>query len=291
MPSIAFAKLHGAGNDFVLIDETTLDSQLQLDYRKLAARLGDRHRGAGFDQLMVVTRAERTWGYLIYNADGTAAQQCGNGARAVAWWLSHRHSLKAPFVMHSPAGDVQVSTSDTGLIGVNLGKPRFEPKMIPLARPNLSLRYQTKAGETPIEFFTVGLGNPHAVILVEDLQKAAVDAIGAALQRHPDFPERVNVGFCQVLSKRAIKLRVYERGVGETLACGSGACAAAISMMRAGLCERTVSVELPGGMLEVDWPNDSAHVTLRGPVVHVFDAELPLLTNEYQRKDMRRKTA
>ncbi len=291
MPSIAFAKLHGAGNDFVLIDETKLDPQMQLDYRKLSLRLGDRRRGAGFDQLMVLTQSDTGFAYLIYNADGTAAQQCGNGARAVVWWLIHRHAFKAPFVVQSPAGEVQASVSSSGLIGVNLGKPRFDPKAIPLARPNISLRYQTKAGETPIEFFTVGMGNPHAVIQVSDAEAAAVNEIGAALQRHPDFPERVNVGFCEVISRRSLKLRVYERGVGETLACGSGACAAAVSMMRAGLCERTVAVDLPGGQLEVDWPSDQAQVTLRGPVIHVFDAELPLLAGEYQRKEMRRKSA
>jgi diaminopimelate epimerase len=278
MPNLTFAKLHGAGNDFVLIEDFAAPQAL--NYRAIAKTLSDRHLGVGFDQLMVITKQTNSssgFGYLIYNADGTAAQQCGNGARAVAWWLIQKHGLRAPFELTAPAGKVLVSLpSKSDLIGVSLGKPRFSPDAIPLARPNQALRYQTSVLGKAFEFSAAGLGNPHATILVPSAANADVEGIGQALQNHPDFPERVNVGFCEVISRTRVKLRVFERGAGETLACGSGACAAAVNLIRLGLADRTLHLQLPGGELEVSWLSDDAEVILRGPVMHVFDAQLPL---------------
>jgi diaminopimelate epimerase len=288
--ALAFAKLHGAGNDFMLVEDFAQPAPL--NYRELAKATSDRRTGVGFDQLMVLTKNSQSgsgFGYLIYNRDGTAAQQCGNGARAIAWWLMQRHGLRAPFELIAPAGKVMVSVAPASVsasaaatfapnatIGVSLGKPKFTPDSIPLARPNLALRYQTKVNSAAIEFSCVGLGNPHATIFVPSVATAEVASIGAALQQHADFPERVNVGFCEPISRQRAKLRVFERGTGETLACGSGACAAAVNLIRLGLSDRTVTLELPGGTLEVSWLDDQAEVILRGPVVHVYDASMPL---------------
>ena len=285
MVEIAFAKLHGAGNDFVLIEAFSLPESRDerhgknesLNYADLAKSLGNRRTGVGFDQLMLVTKnpaAVSGFGYLIFNSDGSRAQQCGNGARAVAWWLIHRHGLIAPFELASPAGLVNVSQTAEGLIGVSLGKPEFNPTRIPMLGHNEALRYQTQVSGQLLEFSALSLGNPHALILVPSVANADVERIGAALQSHGDFPERVNVGFCEVISRTHAKLRVYERGAGETLACGSGACAAAINLMRLGLADRSVTLTLPGGELSVSWPSNDAEVVLRGPVVHVFDGRL-----------------
>ena len=275
MVEIAFAKLHGAGNDFVLIEAFSLPESL--NYADLAKSLGNRRTGVGFDQLMLVTKhsaAGCSFGYLIFNSDGSRAQQCGNGARAVAWWLIHRHGLNAPFELASPAGMVQVSQMPDGQIGVSLGRPEYLPAKIPLLKPAQALRYKMMLAGQAIEFSSLSLGNPHATIVVPDVANAEVERIGFALQNHSDFPERVNVGFCEVISRSYAKLRVFERGAGETLACGSGACAAAINLIRSNLVERNVTLALPGGELSVSWPSDDAEVVLRGPVVHVFDGRL-----------------
>ncbi len=273
MLEIAFAKLHGAGNDFVLIEDFAQTSAI--DFAELAVAMANRHTAVGFDQLMVVSKnasADSGFGYLIFNCDGSTAQQCGNGARAVAWWLMQRHGLNAPFDLASPAGMVRVELSASGQIGVSLGQPEFLPARIPLNRAAPALSYQSDVAGHRLEFCSLSLGNPHATILLPSVADAEVERIGAALQSHSDFPERVNVGFCQVLSRTQAKLRVFERGAGETLACGSGACAAAINLIRLGLSERVVTLQMPGGDLTVSWPDDEGQVILSGPVVHVFDA-------------------
>ncbi len=275
LSAIKFAKLHGAGNDFVLIEAFSLNSAL--DYADLAKSLANRRTAVGFDQMMVVTKnrvAASGFGYLIFNSDGSRAQQCGNGARAVAWWAMQRLGLSAPFDLASPAGIVKVSLSPSGLIGVSLGKPEFLPAKIPMLGSAAALRYQTMIAGEKIEYSALSLGNPHITILVPSVGDAEVERIGFALQSHSDFPERVNVGFCEVISDTFAKLRVYERGAGETLACGSGACAAAINLMRLGLAQRNITLALPGGELGVSWPSDDAEVVLSGPVVHVFDGRL-----------------
>lgn len=275
MVEIAFAKLHGAGNDFVLIE--AFKHSEAINYSELAKAIGNRRTAVGFDQLMLVTKNPASasgFGYLIFNSDGSRAQQCGNGARAVAWWLLHRHDLRAPFELASPAGRVEVSQTLSGEIGVSLGKPEFLPAKIPFLRVAAAFCYQTTVTGQTIEFSSLSLGNPHATILVPSVADAEVERIGSALQHHIDFPERVNVGFCELISRDYAKLRVYERGAGETLACGSGACAAAINLIRLGLSDRNLTLQLPGGELGVSWPNDDSDVVLSGPVVHVFDGRL-----------------
>lgn len=275
MNALQFAKLHGAGNDFVLIE--AFSSPARLNYAEIARQWSDRHRGVGFDQLMLVTRSnEGAFGYSIYNADGSSARQCGNGARAVAWWLINQHGLSAPFDLDSPGGLVRVLAS-TGKqeIGISLGRPRLSPKLIPLAKAAQAAQYESVVLGHLVQYAALSMGNPHATLLVENVEHASVHELGSAFQSHPDFPEQVNVGFCQPLSRSEANLRVFERGVGETLACGSGACAAAVNLIRLGLCDRTIQLNLPGGTLEVSWPSEEAEVELRGPVEHVFSASAP----------------
>jgi diaminopimelate epimerase len=252
-----FDKMHGAGNDFVVLHESTL----LLPESELAMALADRHRGVGFDQLMLVTENAEGFGYRVLNADGSHAQQCGNGARAVAHWLIRAGHTHPPFMLESPAGKVQVTRDDHGQLSVTLGKP--------VCASAMCLSY----GDEQFTLYPLTLGNPHATLVVPDCAAADVDGIGTHLQKHAVFPERVNVGFCEILSRTHIRLRVFERGAGETLACGSGACAAAINVINLGLTERSVQVGMPGGSLRVHWPTAHSEVSLAGPVEFVFHGE------------------
>ncbi|WDS35723.1 diaminopimelate epimerase [Pseudoxanthomonas sp.] len=270
--ALRFSKMHGAGNDFVVLD---LRGGQPAPGAALAAQLADRHTGVGCDQILTI-EAPRDPGsvasYRIWNSDGSAAGQCGNGARCVAAWLVRDGVAgNGDFQMDSPAGTHQVQRTDAGF-AVAMGVPRWAPAQIPLVGfPAAQPAYTVTLGDAPVTFGAVSMGNPHAVVQVADVASAPVLALGPALQAHAAFPESVNVGFAQVISRQRIALRVYERGVGETLACGSGACAAAVVLMRAGLVERSVSVALPGGTLQIDWPDDSAEVVMSGPATFVFE--------------------
>lgn len=271
---LRFSKMHGAGNDFVVLD--LRDGQPAPD-AALAARLADRHTGVGCDQILTI-EAPRDAGsvasYRIWNADGSAAGQCGNGARCVAAWLVRDGVAgDGDFRMDSPAGAHLVRHAGAGF-AVGMGVPRWAPAQVPLAGfPTEQPAYTVTLGDGPVTFGAVSMGNPHAVLQVIDVATAPVLELGPALQADAAFPQSVNVGFAQLISRQRIALRVYERGVGETLACGSGACAAAVVLMRAGLVERSVSVALPGGTLQIDWPDDSAEVVMSGPATFVFEGE------------------
>ncbi len=272
---LRFSKMHGAGNDFVVLD---LRGGRPAPDAALAAHLADRHRGVGCDQLLTIEapRAEGSVAsYRIWNADGSLSGQCGNGARCIAAWLVRAGlaQAEAPFQMDSPAGTHRVQRTEAGF-AVAMGVPRWQPAQVPLAgfdseQPSYSVQID---GE-PVVFGAVSMGNPHAVVQVADVASAPVAELGPALQASATFPESVNVGFAQVISRQRIGLRVLERGVGETLACGSGACAAAVVLMRAGLVERSVTVSLPGGDLQIDWPDDAAEVVMSGPATFVFEGE------------------
>jgi diaminopimelate epimerase len=272
---LSFFKLHAAKNDFVLIAADQLNTPLRFD--QLALAIADRHAGVGFDQLMVLTkdrRASSGLGYLVYNADGSQAQQCGNGARALADWLCRHRALVPPFQLQAPTALIDVITDEALGLGVQLQRPQFAPNQLPLNREVEQLQYPIHILGLDLQFSALSLGNPHITFCVEDLDKANVEAIGSALQRHEDFPEKVNVGFCQVINRQEINLRVFERGAGETFACGSGACAAVINMIRLGHCDRGVHVRMPGGELAVAWPSDDAAVQLFGPVLEVFQGRM-----------------
>lgn len=270
-----FSKMHGAGNDFVVLDrrvDTTLPDEATL------RRMGDRHFGIGFDQLLSIERPRSPGAlasYRILNQDGSLAGQCGNGARCVAHWLVQSGATAdTHFHLDSPAGLIAVRHGNE-VYSLDMGLPQFEPAAIPLSAEAEALLYGFPLDGQQRHFSAVSMGNPHAVFRVDDVQAAPVARWGAAVQASNVFPEGVNVGFAEVLDSGNIRLRVFERGVGETLACGSGACAAAVSLMRQGLLARSVAVHLPGGTLMIDWPDETAPVTMTGPAVWVFDGEWP----------------
>ncbi|HLM53407.1 MAG TPA: diaminopimelate epimerase [Pseudoxanthomonas sp.] len=273
--ALRFSKMHGAGNDFVVLD---LRDGAPAPDAALAARLADRHRGVGCDQILTVEpprSGDAVAAYRIWNGDGSPSQQCGNGARCVAAWLVRAGAARGPrFRLDSPLATHEVQRLDDGRYAVAMGVPVFEPARIPLrgfeaARP----RYRLDLEQGAVSFGAVSMGNPHAVIEVDDVAHAPVAALGAALQSSAALPQSANVGFAQVVARDRIRLRVYERGVGETLACGSGACAAAAVLMRRGQVDRTLGVSLPGGELRIDWPDDAAEVIMSGPAAFVFEGE------------------
>ena len=272
--AIGFSKMHGAGNDFVLLDLRA--GQIVPD-AKLARAMGNRHTGIGFDQLLSIENSARedcVARYRIWNSDGSLAQQCGNGARCVAAWLLRDGAATPPrFRLDSPAGVIEVDCLSDGRLALDMGSPKFRPAHIPFASAMEHPAYELNTDGEVLRFGAVSMGNPHALIVVDDIAKAPVDEIGPWLQGHASFPEGVNVGFAQIVSRGEINLRVYERGAGETLACGSGACAAVAVLVRQGRLDRCVDVHLPGGTLAIEWPSDSAAVRMAGPASFVFEGE------------------
>ena len=283
---LRFTKMHGAGHDFVVLDlrphvgrppPPTLDPAL-------CRALADRHVGIGCDQILTIEpprSAGAAAAYGIRNADGSIAGQCGNGARCVAAWMLRdsvevdpERCLVDHFRLDSPAGTHDVDVLDLHHYRIGMGRPEFAPARIPLRGFDVARdAYPLTFGGEVVELGTVSMGNPHAVIEVDDVDAAPVATFGPAVQAHDAFPDSVNVGFAQVVARDRIRLRVYERGVGETLACGSGACAAAAVLMRRGRVDREVAVELPGGTLRVAWPDDAAALTMSGPAAFVFEGE------------------
>jgi diaminopimelate epimerase len=272
--ALAFSKMHGAGNDFVLLD--LRGGRAAPDAATVRA-IGDRHLGVGFDQLLAVTDASRPGsvaGYRIWNSDGSAAQQCGNGARCIAAWLVRAGAATPPrFTLDSPAGPIEVECLPDGRYALDMGKPVFAPASIPFRATHEQPRYEWRARECTLRFGAASMGNPHALVEVEDVARAPVASQAAELQHSGLFPQGVNVGFAQLLSREAIRLRVVERGVGETLACGSGACAAVAILARQGKVGRRVDVQLPGGTLTIDWPDDDSSIRMAGPAAFVFEGE------------------
>ena len=272
---LAFSKMHGLGNDFMVVDgisQPLHEDQTPLPVSEIR-RLADRHMGIGFDQLLVVqpARASADFRYRIFNADGSEVGQCGNGARCFARFvreqgLTNEESIR----VETASGLLTLVFQDAGDVQVDMGLPRWQPKDIPYHADQEADTYVILAGGQGYEISAVSLGNPHAVLLVEDIRSAPVNELGPRLENHPDFPERVNVGFMQVLNTRHIRLRVYERGAGETLACGSGACAAVVCGQRRGLLADSVQVDLPGGSLRID-RTEHDHVLMTGPAERVYD--------------------
>ena len=278
-----FTKMHGAGNDFVVLD--LRDGQSPPD-PATCARIADRHRGVGCDQLLTVEpprEAGSIASYRIWNADGSPSGQCGNGARCIAAWLVRDGAAPAhgEFTIDSPSRTHAVAADGHGGFTVGMGAPRFAPAEIPLvgfAHPQDDYVVQLANGERieHLRFGAVSMGNPHAVIEVADVDTADVARIGPALQRHAAFPASVNVGFAQVLSPGHIRLRVFERGVGETLACGSGACAAVAVLAARGRVDgdREVMVDLPGGRLRIRHDRHAETISMGGPAAFVFEATM-----------------
>jgi len=273
--TLQFSKMHGAGNDFVVLD---LRDGTPPPAPALAAALADRHTGVGCDQILTIEapRAEGSVAsYRIWNSDGSTARQCGNGARCVAAWLvRHGATSESHFSIDSPVTTHAVENLGDGQFAVAMGMPEFEPARVPLVgfahpRDEYLLPLQ---GET-VRFGAVSMGNPHAVIEVGLVDAAPVERVGPLLQQHASFPESVNVGFAQVIDASHARLRVFERGVGETLACGSGACAAAVVLMQRGRLQRDARISLPGGELRIQWPGPGEQIVMSGPTAFVFEGE------------------
>lgn len=268
-----FSKMQGAGNDFAVIDCRTSSALPNVETLRC---MGDRHFGIGFDQLLTVEPPQSPGAvaaYRIVNQDGSLAQQCGNGARCIAHWLvTEGLAAGDGFSLDSPSGLIQVRRVGK-LYALDMGFPRFAPEQVPLLAETETDVYHYRHEGLDLAFSALSMGNPHAVILVDNVADAPVERWGGILQSAPIFPERVNVGFAQRLDDSSIRLRVFERGVGETLACGSGACAAAVSLIRRGLLKRSVTVHLPGGTLMIDWPDAAASVTMTGPAERVYEGE------------------
>lgn len=274
---IKFSKMHGLGNDFVVIDG--INQSVSLDNHRIR-RLADRHVGVGCDQVLLVESPhdpEADFKYRIFNADGSEVAQCGNGARCFARFVRAKGLIDRDCIrVVTKAGTMVLEIIDGDRVRVNMGVPSFDPASIPLAVHEEMPEYQVDIGGRSWIFSAVSLGNPHAVIRVEDVATAAVTEVGSALQAHWLFPEQVNVGFMEVVSSRWIRLRVFERGTGETLACGSGACAAAVVGMDQGYLRAPVTVTLPGGELVVTWEGRGQPVYLTGPAEFVFEGEIEL---------------
>ncbi len=272
---LKFTKMQGLGNDFVVLDLVSQRCNLRPAHiRKLA----DRRLGIGCDQVLVVEPPQDPdvdFRYRIFNADGREVEQCGNGARCVARFvrdrrLTHRHRIS----VETAGGPMDLKVRKDKQVEVNMGPPRFEPGDIPFDADARAERYALEVDGRRIEISALSMGNPHAVMLVDDVDSAPVERLGPLIESHERFPQQVNAGFMQVISDREIRLRVYERGVGETQACGSGACAAVVAGRQLGLLGKQVTVHLLGGDLEIAWAGESHPVMMTGPATTVFEGSV-----------------
>ena len=274
---LKFTKMHGAGNDFMVVDATSVP--FTLDAAGIR-RLADRHFGIGFDQLLVVEPARSTnteFYYRIFNADGGEVSQCGNGARCFVRYVHDKGlSGKSAIRVETRSGVIEPRLESSGLVSVNMGKPVFEPSRIPFAAQQQAPTYRLEVAGRQLEISALSMGNPHAVQVVTDVDAAPVHSEGSQIENHPRFPERVNAGYMQIVSRGQIRLRVFERGSGETLSCGTGACAAAVAGIARGLLDSPVQVETRGGMLSIAWAGGSEAVSLSGPAQSVFEGEIEL---------------
>ena len=274
---LRFTKMQGQGNDFIVVN--AVDSPIRLTPEQIRA-LADRHFGVGFDQLLVVEKARapgNDFGYRIYNADGGEVEQCGNGARCFARFvLDQGLTAKREISVETAGGVIRPRSEDSGPVTVDMGAPRFDPREIPFVADALRPTYEIQVGGRPVEVSVLSMGNPHAVQLVEDVERAPVTTQGPLIEHHPAFPQRVNAGYMQVASRSHIRLRVWERGAGETLACGTGACAAVVAGIRRGLLDAEVRVTTRGGDLLIRWPGGNSPVMMTGDAVRVFDGEIEI---------------
>jgi diaminopimelate epimerase len=259
---VSYLEMEGAGNRIVVVDQRRQD--LPPPSPEALRRLAGKAAGPAFDQLMWVgPAAAGDASYRVFNRDGSEAEQCGNGVRCVAWMLA-RDGGKRSFVLDGPAGSVAARVLEDGRIAVDMGAPEFEPARIPFDAAQAADRYELEVGDRMLEVAVLSMGNPHCVIDVESVADADVAGLGARIEKHPRFPAKTNVGFRQILGRDEVELRVFERGVGETLACGTGACAAVAAGRRQGRLDREVRVRLPGGQLVVSWQGGGEPVWLTG---------------------------
>jgi len=273
--NLRFSKMHGLGNDFMVIDAINQTVDLNAD---MIRSWSDRHFGIGFDQLLIVEPADRDdvdFRYRIYNADGGEVEHCGNGARCFARFVRDKQLTdKITIPVNTASGIIILHVNDDGQVRVDMGEPNFEPAALPFNATSQQSHYDLIVSEEILSIGAASMGNPHAVLQVDDIETAPVSVLGPMIESHPSFPNRVNAGFMQVIDEQHIRLRVYERGAGETMACGTGACAAVAVGRQWGMLSNHVTVELAGGKLLVEWSGPGSTVMMTGPATHVFDGEI-----------------
>ncbi|MDH3326972.1 MAG: diaminopimelate epimerase [Gammaproteobacteria bacterium] len=272
---LKFTKMQGIGNDFVVLDGVNQVINLsQSQYQSIA----NRYFGVGCDQILLVEASDMAgvdFRYRIFNADGSEVEQCGNGARCFALFVREKQLTdKNEITVATKNGVIVLNITQDGLVTVDMGPPRLVPVDIPFDAPKTERHYQLQVDGEMVEIGAVSMGNPHGVLMVDDVDTAPVETLGKKLESHKSFPARANIGFMQIVSENKIRLRVYERGSGETLACGSGACAAVVVGRMWGLLSERVEVSLPGGELVIRWAGDKSSVMLTGPAEFVFDGEI-----------------
>ena len=272
---IKFTKMHGAGNDFVVIDGVRQHIELSPEQLRL---LANRHFGVGCDQILLVEKAqtsEADFRYRIFNADGGEVEQCGNGARCFLRFVhDQKLTVKREIVVETRGGLISPRLEQDGRVTVNMGAPIFAAARIPFIGGSGEASEPLEVAKKILHISALSMGNPHAVQAVKDIERAPVEKLGALIEHHPRFPNRVNAGFMQVKDRHHIKLRVYERGAGETLSCGTGACAAAVAGIRRGLLDSPVNVATRGGTLTIAWAGDTTPVLMTGPAITVFTGEI-----------------
>ena len=272
---LEFSKMHGLGNDFVVID--AINQRFDMDAGQIR-RLANRHLGIGFDQLLIVEKAQSAqadFKYRIFNADGSEVSQCGNGARCFARFVRERRLSQSDLIsVETNAGLLQLEMLDASRVRVNMGIPTFEPAAIPLNTAARREQYVLDTDGRSIQFSALAIGNPHMVIMVDDVANCDLETLGPRLESHEFFPRRVNVGFMQLVDRSRFILRVFERGVGETKACGSGACAAMVAAAQLGLLETRAIAQLTGGELELEWQGEGTPVMMTGETAMVFHGKI-----------------
>lgn len=274
---LRFTKMHGLGNDFMVLDLVTQHAHIQ---PKHVRQWGDRHTGVGFDQLLIVeppSRPDVDFRYRIFNADGSEVEQCGNGARCFARFvLDKRLTAKKRIRVETKNSVIELNVRNDGQITVDMGAPRLAPAEIPFVAPEAAIAYEVEVDGRTLELAAVSMGNPHGVLRVDNVDTAPVHQLGPQLETHPRFPQKANIGFLQVVDAHHARLRVWERGCGETQACGTGACAAAVAGIRQGWLQSPVQISLPGGSLSIEWAGPGAPVLMTGPALRVFEGQVRL---------------
>lgn len=272
---LRFTKMHGLGNDFMVIDGISQRVRLNAD---LVRRLADRHTGIGFDQLLLVeppSRPEMDFRYRIYNADGSEVEHCGNGARCFARFVrDKRLIMRDRIAVETAKGEALLQIRADNQVEVDMGPPELQPAAIPFVAEGSAATYPIQVDGETLEISALSMGNPHGVLRVDAVDEAPVERFGPLLEAHPRFPQRANIGFMEVVSPGEIRLRVFERGAGETQACGTGACAAVVAGRLRGLLDERVLVHLPGGTLEIRWAGEGRSVMMTGPAATVYEGQI-----------------